>query len=196
MFSRKKSSTSPETAAAPTALEKKLSEQAAAEAASPPAAKSLTLAEATAELAETRNRLLRLAADFENFRRRSTREKEDASKYAIQTFLEKLLPVLDNLEMAQKAATDAGASGALHDGVGMILGQLHGVLREAGVEEIHAAGGPFDPALHEAISQQESSDVAEGTVLKQFQKGYKLNGRLVRAARVVVARAPAQPAGN
>jgi len=146
------------------------------------------LKEAQAQIGELDNRLLRLTAEYDNFRKRSQREKTEARQFANQHLLEKQLPILDNFEMALAAAKDADP--AIRDGVQMIYDQFLSVLNDAGVEAIEAEGAPFDPNLHEAISQQETTEVEEGTVVQQVQRGYKLNDRLVRPARVVVAKAP------
>lgn len=173
-----------------TALEKRLAEKAAQESdegvdenAGPE-----TLTEAQEAIAELNERIVRLTADFDNFRKRAQREKDEARQFANQGLLEKLLPVLDNFEMALTAVKDADPS--VRDGVQMILDQLLGVLKESGVEPVDAMGQPFDPNLHEALSQEETTEVEEGTVVQQVQRGYKLNDRLVRPARVVVAKAP------
>ena len=172
-----------------TVLEKRLAEKAVleedeGEASSGPK----NLKEAQAQIDELEDRLLRLTAEYDNFRKRSQREKAEARQFANQHLLEKQLPVLDNFEMALTAAKDADP--AIRDGVQMIYDQFVGVLKDAGVEPIDAEGEPFDPNIHEAISQQETTDVEEGTVVQQVQRGYKLNDRLVRPARVIVARAP------
>ena len=146
------------------------------------------LKEAQARIDELDDRLLRLTAEYDNFRKRSQREKNESRQFANQHLLEKQLPVLDNFEMALTAAKDADP--AIRDGVQMIYDQFVSVLKDAGVEPIDAEGEPFDPNLHEAISQQETTDVEEGTVVQQVQRGYKLNDRLVRPARVIVAKAP------
>ena len=146
------------------------------------------LKEAQAQIDELDDRLLRLTAEYDNFRKRSQREKNESRQFANQHLLEKQLPVLDNFEMALTAAKDADP--AIRDGVQMIYDQFVSVLKDAGVEPIDAEGEPFDPNLHEAISQQETTDVEEGTVVQQVQRGYKLNDRLVRPARVIVAKAP------
>lgn len=140
------------------------------------------------------NQLLRTAADLDNFKKRATREKQDAVKYANESLLGKLIPVLDNFEMALAAATTAQAASAdsLQQGVSMIQQQLKQVLAEAGLEEVNAAGQPFDPNYHEAVSQQESEEIPEGHVLQQLRKGYKLRDRLLRPATVVVAKAPSK----
>ena len=138
-------------------------------------------------------RLLRTTADFDNFKKRAAREKQDAIRYANEELLEKLVPVLDNFDAALTAAktssTDAAQS--LQTGVAMIYQQLKKVLTESGLEEVDASGQKFDPNLHEAVSQQESADVPEGDVLQQLRKGYKLRNRLLRPATVVVAKKPA-----
>jgi molecular chaperone GrpE len=138
-------------------------------------------------------RLLRTTADFDNFKKRAAREKQDAIRYANESLLEKLVPVLDNFDAALSAAqtTPAGAGQSLQAGVAMIFQQLKKVLTESGLEEVDAAGQKFDPNLHEAVSQQETADVPEGEVLQQLRKGYKLRDRLLRPATVVVAKKPA-----
>lgn len=173
-----------------TALEKRLAEKAAQESdeGTDENAGPETLTEAQEAIAELNERIVRLTADFDNFRKRAQREKDEARQFANQGLLEKLLPVLDNFEMALTAVKDADPS--VRDGVQMILDQLLGVLKESGVEPVDAMGQPFDPNLHEALSQEETTEVEEGTVVQQVQCGYKLNDRLVRPARVVVAKAP------
>ena len=173
-----------------TALEKRLAEKAAQESdeGTDENAGPETLTEAQEAMAELNDRIVRLTADFDNFRKRAQREKDEARQFANQGLLEKLLPVLDNFEMALTAVKDADPS--VRDGVQMILDQLLGVLKESGVEPVDAMGQPFDPNLHEALSQEETTEVEEGTVVQQVQRGYKLNDRLVRPARVVVAKAP------
>ncbi len=138
-------------------------------------------------------RLLRTTADFDNFKKRAAREKQEAIRYANEDLLEKLVPVLDNFDAALSAAKNnsAGAAQSLQTGVAMIFQQLKKVLMESGLEEVDAAGQKFDPNLHEAVSQQETMDVEEGDVVQQLRKGYKLRDRLIRPATVVVARKPA-----
>lgn len=142
---------------------------------------------------ENWERLLRTTADFDNFKKRAAREKQDAIRYANEGLLEKLVPVLDNFDAALSAAQTSSADGAqsLQTGVAMIFQQLKKVLTESGLEEVDATGQTFDPNLHEAVSQQESKDVPEGNVLQQLRKGYKLRDRLLRPATVVVAKKPA-----
>jgi len=141
---------------------------------------------------ENWERLLRTTADFDNFKKRAAREKQDAIKYATESLLQKVIPVLDNFESALTVAQNSSADGlkSLSDGVTMIHAQLKSVLTDAGLEEVDATGKPFDPNLHEAVSQQDSTEVAEGHVLQQLRKGYKLRERLLRPATVIVAKAP------
>ena len=173
-----------------TALEKRLAEKVAQEP-EEDAEENVgpnTLPEAQENIAELNERIVRLTADFDNFRKRAQRDKDEARQFANQGLLEKLLPVLDNFEMALTAVK--GADPSVRDGVQMILDQLLSVLKESGVEPVDALGQPFDPNLHEALSQEETTEAEEGTVVQQVQCGYKLNDRLVRPARVVVAKAP------
>jgi molecular chaperone GrpE len=143
------------------------------------------------------DRLLRTAADFENFKKRAARERIEAAQFANAALLQKLLPVLDHFEMAQTAAQTAEAPqngvASLQAGIVMIQQQLKSILAETGLEEIDAAGKPFDPMLHEAVSQLETDDAPEGRVVQQIRKGYKLRDRLLRPAAVVVAKKPSAP---
>ncbi|MEI7532884.1 MAG: nucleotide exchange factor GrpE [Verrucomicrobiae bacterium] len=141
---------------------------------------------------ENWERLLRTTADFDNFKKRAAREKIESAQYATFSLLQKVLPVLDNFEMALAAAHSAKADKltSLQAGVQMIQQQLKSVLTETGLEEIDATGQVFDPNFHEAVSEQESADVAEGNVLQQLRKGYKFKDRLLRPATVIVAKKP------
>ncbi len=145
---------------------------------------------------ENWDRLLRTTADFDNFKKRAAREKTESAQYATFSLLQKVLPVLDNFEMALAAAQNAEGDklAALQSGVLMIQQQLKSALTETGLEEIDATGQPFDPNFHEAVSQQESAEVAEGDVLQQLRKGYKFKDRLLRPATVIVAKKPAPSA--
>jgi molecular chaperone GrpE len=143
------------------------------------------------------DRLLRTAADLENFKKRAARERIEAAQHANAALLLKLLPVLDHFEMAQATTQTAevppGGIASLQAGIAMIQQQLKGVLAETGLEEIDASGKLFDPMLHEAISQLETDDAPEGQVVQQIRKGYKLRDRLLRPAAVVVAKKPSAP---
>lgn len=147
---------------------------------------------------ENWDRLLRTTADFDNFKKRAARERQEAARYANEALIQKLIPILDNFEMALAAAQtgQAGNTESFTAGVAMIQQQLKVALLEFGVEEVDATGKPFDPNVHEAVSQQESAEVAEGHVVQQLRKGYKLRDRLLRPATVVVAAKPATPAAG
>jgi molecular chaperone GrpE len=140
-------------------------------------------------------KLLRVTADFENFKKRVARERSESAKYANTSLLLSLLPVLDNLESAVNAADQSAETSleSLKQGVSMVSQQLRSTLKEAGLTEIEAQGQPFDPNFHEAVSQVESAGVPEGHVLEQLRKGYKLHDRLLRPATVVVAKIPSDP---
>jgi molecular chaperone GrpE len=142
---------------------------------------------------ENWERLVRVTADMDNYKKRAAREREEAVKFANESLIKKLAPVLDNFDMAMTAAGQSGGNTAqsLQTGVTMIYQQLKSVLQEAGLQEVDATGKPFDPNWHEAVSQQETTEVPEGQVLQQLRKGYKLRDRLIRPATVIVARKPA-----
>jgi molecular chaperone GrpE len=139
------------------------------------------------------DRLLRTTADFDNYKKRAAREKNEAIKFAHEALMQKLIPVLDNLDTALAAAQAAQTPSAqsLQTGITMVFQQLKGVLTEAGLEEIDAAGKKFDPNFHEAISQKETDRAPEGQVVEQVRKGYRLRDRLLRPASVVIAKSPA-----
>lgn len=136
--------------------------------------------------------LVRTTADFDNFKKRAARERQEAVKFANESLLQKMLPILDTFDMALAAATNAkeGTAQSLQTGVNMILSQLRNTLTEAGLEEVDASGKAFDPNFHEAVSQQETAEVPEGHVTQQLRKGYKLKERLLRPATVIVAKKP------
>lgn len=151
------------------------------------------LAAAKAEAASNYDRYMRAMADLDNFRKRTAREKDELRQYAAGRVLEDLLPVLDNLGLGIAAAKQPGAEvKALVGGVEMVLGQLKTALGNHGLTEINPLGQPFDAHQHEALSQQPSADVAEGSVANVVRIGYALNGRLLRPAAVVVSSGPAK----
>ena len=158
----------------------------AAETRAQDAGPSELLAEAQAKADENWDRYLRAAAEMENVRKRAARDVEHARKYALENFGRELLAVKDSLEMGLDAAGSADAE-ALREGSEATLKLLTGTLERFGVEEVDPEGEPFDPERHEAISMQPSADVEPGSVLNVVQKGYTLNDRLLRPARVVVA---------
>lgn len=153
-----------------------------------PASASDQLAAAKKEAAENYDRFVRTAADLENFRRRTVREKEELRLFASSRLLEDLLPALDNLALGLDAARQPGADlKALAGGVELVQQQLKGVLSGHGLKEINPAGQAFDPHQHEAISHLPSDDIEAEHVLKVVRTGYLLNGRLLRPASVVVS---------
>jgi len=180
-------------ATGPTAAEEPLEPLVAVENLAVTADQLEELKERAAKADENWDRLLRTTADFENFKKRAAREKQDAIRFGNESLLQKLVPVLDHFDMALSAAQAGGVEAAkpLQDGIQMIYQQLRNALVEAGLEEVDAAGKPFDPNLHEAVAQSETADVPEGQVVQQLRKGYKLRERLLRPASVVVAKRPA-----
>jgi molecular chaperone GrpE len=151
------------------------------------------LASAQEEARKNWDLYLRERADLENFRRRAQKEKEDLARFANENILRELLPVLDNLERAiEHARLESGAGEeGLRQGVEMTLGLFAKSLEKFGVTPIQAEGAPFDPAWHEAMGQLESADHPVNAVVKELQKGYQLNGRLLRPTLVMLAKAPA-----
>ena len=170
---------------------------AAAQAAAGTENKPDAVAAAKAEAAANYDKLMRVAADLENFRRRSVREKEELRLFAASRVLEDLLPVLDNLGLALTAAKQPGADvKSLTGGVDMVLTQLRAALASHGLKEINPAGQAFDANQHEAISAQPSAEVPDGNVITVVRPGFSLNGRLLRPASVVVSSGPAQAEGK
>lgn len=141
------------------------------------------------EAVDFEDRFMRLAAEFENYKKRTDREKSEFLKRANESLVGELLPVLDNLERALEASDGSDAQ-TLQQGVEMVLDQLRKGLAKFGLEEVEALGKPFDPQFHEAMMQQEDPDAEAGTVLSQYQKGYRFQNRLLRPAMVVVAKEP------
>ena len=129
---------------------------------------------------------LRSQAEMENMKKRFQKDKQELIKYGNETLTKQLLPVADNLEKALDHSEDENSIEALREGVDLTLKGLMNVLEKAGVEVVEAVGAPFDPNFHEAVSEQEDDRVAPGTVLKELQKGYLLNQRLIRPAMVIV----------
>lgn len=141
------------------------------------------------DLALMKDRYLRLAADFENYKKIAQREQISSIKFANESIITNLLPVLDNLEQAVKACAISGDTKSdVLVGVEMVLKQFVDLLQKFGVEVFSAQGAKFDPTRHEALSEQEDNNVEPGTVILEYQKGYLFNGRLLRPARVVVAK--------
>lgn len=142
------------------------------------------------QLQEANDRVLRAQAELENFRRRMRREAEDERKYAAQPLLVDLLPVLDNIQRAVQAAEKSADAGGLVDGVKMVAHQLSSVLEKHHCRRIAALGKAFDPQVHEALTQQPSTEYPPHTVTHVHQDGYQLHDRVIRPAQVVVSSAP------
>ncbi len=145
-----------------------------------------TESELLARVDENWEKYLRTAAELENVRKRAARDVENAHKFALERFVNELLAVRDSLEMGLAAGEDADVE-SLRKGKEATLLLLTTVMERFGVKEVDPQGEPFDPALHEAMTMQPSAEVEPGSVLSVFQKGYALNGRLLRPAKVVVA---------
>jgi molecular chaperone GrpE len=148
------------------------------------------LAETQADAARLRDQLLRTAADFENFRKRSRREMDDAHRRGREGAIKDLLPVFDNLERAATHAEGVQDTKSVADGLRIVLKQFLDTLDKIGVTRISAMGQPFDPSLHEAIQHMPSAEVPAGTVLAEVQPGYRMGDHLLRASMVVVSKGP------
>jgi molecular chaperone GrpE len=147
-----------------------------------------TLAEAQAEANRLKDALLRTAADYDNFRKRTRRELEEARRNGREDLLRALLPVFDNLERAIQSAQRSSDVKAMTEGLSMVQRQFIDALGREGIARVATIGKPFDPSVHEAIQQVETSDHDPGTVIAEVQPGYTQGERLLRAAMVVVAR--------
>lgn len=143
------------------------------------------------DLDRFRDLALRSQADFENYKKRAAREKEQAIKYANNALLERLLPIVDNFELGLEAARGDGENSAVFSGMSMVLKQVMDLLTEHGVQPIEALGKPFDPNLHEAIAHEPSDQVPENVIIRQTRRGYRMTDRLLRPSSVVVSSGPA-----
>ena len=144
----------------------------------------------TREAEEHRDRYLRAAAEFDNARKRTAREREEYTRYANESLLRELLPVLDNFERALQAARGEPAAAAVTAGVELTQRELLRVLEKFGVTSFSSVGQPFDPERHEAIARVPAQGQPEGTVVGETARGYLLNGRVLRPAMVTVASSP------
>ena len=140
-----------------------------------------------ADLERFRDLALRSQADFDNYKKRSAREKEEAIKYANSSLLEKLISIVDNFELGLEAARAEGEKSPIFSGMSMVLKQLMDFLADSGLQPIDAVGQKFDPNLHEAIAHEASGNVPEGTVIRQTRRGYRMKDRLLRPSSVVVS---------
>lgn len=145
---------------------------------------------AWAEVARLKDQLLRTAADFDNYRKRARRDVVEAERRARDETLREVLPVIDNLERAVQASESAKDAAAVAEGVRMVLKQFDDVASRLDLERISAVGERFDPSLHDAVQQMETSEHPPGTIMAEVVPGYRLGDRLLRAALVVVARPP------
>ena len=140
-----------------------------------------------ADLDRFRDLALRSQADFENYKKRSAREKDDAIKYANSSLLERLLPIVDNFELGLAAARGQGEASPIFSGMSLVFKQLNDFLADNGLQPIDAVGARFDPNLHEAIAHEPSEEVPEGSIIHQTRRGYRHKDRLLRPASVVVS---------
>ena len=143
------------------------------------------------DLDRFRDLALRSQADFDNYKKRAIREKEEAIKFANSSLLERLIAIIDNFELGLSAARGEGENSPIFSGMNMVLKQLTDFLAENGLQPIDAAGHKFDPNLHEAIAHEASNEVPEGSVIRQTRRGYRLKDRLLRPSSVVVSSGPA-----
>jgi len=141
-----------------------------------------------ARLEEANNKFLRLFSEFDNFRKRTSKERIELTKTATSDIITAMLPVLDDLERAAQLSVVDNGSEATKEGIVLILNKLKSILRQKGVEEITALGEPFDTDFHEAVTHVPAEDEgSKGKVIDELQKGYLLNGKVIRFSRVVVA---------
>ncbi|RMG01346.1 MAG: nucleotide exchange factor GrpE [Nitrospirae bacterium] len=146
------------------------------------------LSELEKELEEQKEKYIRLYAEFDNYRKRVQKEKEELVKYSVEPLIGDLLTVLDNLEMALEHASKESDPKSLIEGVELTLREFKKVIYNYGVEEIEALGKPFDPTVHHAMSQIERPDVEHNTVVEEYRKGYKLKDRVMRPSLVAVSK--------
>ncbi len=148
------------------------------------------LADAQAEARENHDRMLRMAAELDNSKKRAARELDDLKKFATENLIRQLLTVVDNLERAIASASPDNENGqSVVDGVALTLAEVTKILEKHHVSPIQALGEPFDPAFHQAMCQEESTDQPPNTVVQEFQKGYLIHDRLLRPTMVVVSKA-------
>ena len=151
---------------------------------------SESLEQLQAQLDEAKDAALRAAAEAQNARRRADQDVEKARKFALERMASDLLPIVDNLERALEAASEAAEAVAISEGVDLTLRSFNDVLTKHGIEALNPNGEPFDPQLHQAMTMVPNPDMEPNTVMDVMQKGYTLNGRLLRPAMVVVSKAP------
>ena len=148
------------------------------------------LEQAQQEAKEARDEMLRMRAETDNLRKRLQKEKQDCVQFANERLIKALIPIFENLDRALKAPDTNVES--LKEGVQLTSDQVHALFKKENVEPIQAVGEPFDPSIHEVLSQMESNDHDENTVIEEFSKGYRMNGRVLLPSRVVTAKKPAK----
>lgn len=148
------------------------------------------LEQAQQEAKEARDEMLRMRAETDNLRKRLQKEKQDSVQYANERLIKALIPIFENLERALKAPDTNVES--LKEGVQLTSDQALALFKKENVEPIQAVGEPFDPSIHEVLSQMESNDHDENTVIEEFSKGYRMNGRVLIPSRVVIAKKPSK----
>jgi len=147
------------------------------------------LEETKIELAEAKDKYLRLFAEFDNFKKRNTKERYELMSTAAQSTLNKIIPVLDDFDRAKKSAEDEGTDEQLSDGVQMVYNKLYTTLGNLGLTPMETTGEPFDPEIHEAITEIPApSEEMKGKIIDTVEKGYKLNDKIIRFAKVVVGK--------
>jgi len=160
------------------------------------AAEADPLAELQAERDKLRDQVVRATADFENYRRRARKETEDAKNRGKEDALRELLPVFDNLERAVSASDGTADLASVVEGVRMVLKLFEDTAQRMGLERVPGVGERFDPSMHEAIQQMETDEKEPGTIMAEVAPGYRIEGRLLRAGMVVVARAKAKESAS
>jgi len=150
------------------------------------------MASMQADLDRFRDLAMRSQADFENYKKRCAREKEEAIKYANKSLLEKLVSIVDHFELGLEAARGGSEQSPIYSGMNLVLKQLQDLLTESGLEPIEAVGQKFDPNWHEAIAHEPSAEVPEEIVIRQTRRGYRFKDRLLRPSTVVVSSGPAK----
>jgi molecular chaperone GrpE len=150
------------------------------------------MASMQADLDRFRDLAMRTQADFENYKKRCAREKDEAIKYANKSLLEKLVSIVDHFELGLEAARGEGEKSPIYSGMSLVLKQLQDFLAENGLQPIDAVGQKFDPNMHEAIAHQPSNQVPEEHVISQTRRGYRFKDRLLRPSTVVVSSGPAE----
>lgn len=143
------------------------------------------------EAAENHDRLLRMAAEFDNYKKRATREMNDFRKFANENFAKALLPVVDSMDLAiESSSNDKHANNSMVEGVNMTLKEILKIFEQFGVKRFESIGNTFDPNIHQAVMQEETDKFPENTVSKELQKGFMIHDRLLRPAMVVVSKKP------